>query len=198
MTRLLMTQSLLSAWQWAILRNNPDELLRALRRERTPPTRAMLDGRQFENMVWACACGSPPAEGHKWRRGILETARAVQGAAWQVKLYRDVTVLGVPFLFYGIADFIRAGTIYDTKFSASYGAGGRIQKYLDSPQAPMYFALLPEARSFTYLISDGAYLYREHYEPSDFPPIEETVRRFLDYIDRMGLSDIYIDHWKAK
>ena len=89
---------------------------------------------------------------------------------------------------------MKAGVIYDTKFSRTYHLG----KYLDSPQHPMYFYLCPEVQRFEYIISDGNYIYREAYSPEDTVPIENTVRQFMRWMDKTSLVDLYCQNWRSR
>lgn len=198
--KLLLTQSLLSSWQWSMVKGDDEDFWKSLRREPIPPNKAMLNGRQFEEIVQACANGYPPDESHKWYNGIVQSAAIVRGGAYQVKLYRDIEVDGVQFLLYGILDFLRAGTIYDTKFSSSYGGsnGNNANKYLGSPQTPMYLYLTPEAKKFTYVISDGKFVYTETYTRDEVPPLIQTIRVFMEYLDKRGMAATYCENWKAK
>ena len=192
--RFRITQTLLSAWQFAHkLDGSYEAFLRTLRREKSPPTAAMLDGVQFEGMINARLDGAPLDGEHKWAGVIEEVSNELSGAEKQVVLFRDVTVSGVPFLLHGVLDFLRAGIIYDTKLSKSYTAG----KYLTSPQHPMYFALVPEAYEFCYIISDGKYVYREKYTPKDVCPIERTIEHFMNFLERHNLVDLYCGKWGA-
>lgn len=196
--RYLITQSLLSAWLWQYKAFDPEaaqrDFMKTLRREPTKPNAAMLSGIQFENMVTAFLQGCPPEDGHKWETGIRLVAEEIQGAQLQVPAYRDTLVDGVPFLLYGRMDALLAGTIFDIKFSTTYEVG----KYLDSPQHPMYFACCPEARRFTYLISNGRELCRETYTPTETAPVETTIRQFMGYLEDMRLVDLYTQKWKAR
>ncbi len=193
--KYLITQSLLSAWGWIYKTDNGyADFLQTLYRKKTKPTRAMLDGQQFENMVTAACEGALPPVGHKWEKGILGVAEQVQGGAFQVKLSRDMKVFGMNFMLYGILDVLRGGTIYDIKFSKTYHYG----KYADSPQHPMYFALCPEAKRFAYIISNGKDVYREVYRPEDVTPIENEIAGFLAFLEMQGLTDIYFENWKSK
>ena len=56
--KFLLTQSLLSSWQYAIKGGGMDEFLSTLRREKKPQSKAMLDGIRFENMVHAVSEGA--------------------------------------------------------------------------------------------------------------------------------------------
>ena len=49
--KFLLTQSLLSSWQYALKGSSFDEFLYTLRREKKPQSKAMLDGIRFENCL---------------------------------------------------------------------------------------------------------------------------------------------------
>lgn len=190
-----ITQSLLSAWLYVYkLDNGYEKFLKTLRREKEPPTKAMLDGQHFEGMVNAMLDGYAPDADHKWAEQVGKCAEILAGSQKQVVLFRDITVDGVPFLLHGVLDFLRCGVIFDTKFSKTYALG----KYLDSPQHPMYFALVPEAFEFQYLICDGKYVYEEKYRPEDVRPIEYFIRDFMRFLERFDLVDLYAEKWSMK
>lgn len=193
--KFLITQSLLGAWGWLYkLDDGYADFMKTLRREPVPPNNAMLDGRQFENMVTAYCEGNSPKDGHKWEAGIRGVGDLVCDGAFQVKLSKGVVIDNIEFVLYGILDVLKCGVIWDIKFSKTYHVG----KYLDSPQHPMYFALCPEAREFTYIISNGRDVCRERYFPADTPPIEEEIRRFMQFLDRYDLVDTYCENWRSK
>ena len=192
--KFLLTQSLLSSWQYALKGGEWDEFLSTLRREKKPQSKAILDGIRFENMVHAVSEGAEIGPEQEWYRPVVEICEIISQGQYQVKASRPLVVDGVEFVCYGILDFLKAGVIYDTKFSKTY----RIGKYLDSPQHPMYFYLCPEVRRFVYIISDGSYVYREAYLPEDTDPIEKTVRQFMSWLDRTNLVDLYCQNWRSK
>lgn len=196
--RFLITQSLLSAWQYLYKAYDPEtaakDFLRVLNRKPTRPNQAMLDGIQFENMVTAYCENNEPPENHKWRNGIVKVGNIVQGSQFQVAVYRDALIDGIPFLLYGRLDGLKAGIIYDIKFSRTYEPG----KYLDSPQHPMYFACVPEAKRFDYVIFTGKDVCMESYRPQDTEPIERTIHHFIRYLEVTGLDKIYIEKWRTK
>lgn len=196
--KLLITQSLLSSWQYQYQAFDPEsaheDFLRVLRREKSKPTQAILDGIQFENMVTACCEGSPPPEGHKWGEAVRAIADRLQGSQFQVVAQRSAMVAGVPFLLYGRLDALKAGVIYDIKFSRSYQVG----KYLDSPQHPMYFAQVPEAQRFEYLVFTGSDVCVEGYDREDAPEIFPTIRNFINYLETSKLDKIYCQKWETR
>lgn len=193
----LLTQSLISSWQYCLSSGNMDEFITTLKRIKTPQNEAMLNGIKFESMVQAACEGNLPRIDHEWYSVIVDTAEIVKGSAYQVKLDREIEVDGMRFVVYGIADFVKCGTILDTKFSAKYGSNGDVNKYFDSPQSPFYFYCLPEAKEFIYVISDGKYVYREHYTPEEVPTAEQVIRPFMRWLDKLKLMDVYKDKWKS-
>jgi hypothetical protein len=197
MSRLLLTQSILSDFEWVFRKDDGcADFLRTLRREQKPQTSAMLDGIEFENAVMTIAHDQAVDGSHvdSWIACADEVARECYWGQFQVRLSRELIVDDVTFLCYGVLDCLRAGEIIDIKFSKTYSAG----KYIDSPQHPMYFYLCPEARQFVYLVSDGEYVYREMYTPDITEPIELLVRQFMRWMKQRGLWDEYTALWAAK
>lgn len=196
--KLLITQSLLGAWLYQYQTFDQEsahkDFLRVLRREKSKPTQAILDGIQFENMVKACCEGSSPPEGHKWGQAVQAIADRVQGAQFQVVAQRTAVVEDIPFLLYGRLDALKAGVIYDIKFSRGYQVG----KYLDSPQHPMYFALVPEAQRFEYLVFTGSDVCVEKYDREVAPDIRSTIQDFMKYLEASKLDKIYCQKWETR
>ena len=194
-TRYLITQSLLSAWRWGLaLDDGYEDFLKALRREPIQQTRAMLDGIRFENVLNSALKGAEIEPSHEWYAPISELYWTLRGAQQQAAISKDITVQGVGFVLYGRLDYLKAGVVYDAKYSKTYHVG----KYIDSPQHPMYLALVPEAREFQYKICDGKYVYTETYHPDEVDPIERTISHCMDFLDKMKLVDIYCDAWRSK
>ena len=153
----------------------------------------MLDGIAFENVLNSVLRGEHIPEDHEWYKVITEMARELDGSQQQVTLFRDITVSGQPFLLHGVLDYLRAGIIYDCKFSKRY----ELNKYLTSPQTPMYLELVPEARLFEYIISDGKWVYREKYPREIVPSIRDTINQFYKYLLQHNLWEIYEQHWRV-
>lgn len=192
--KLRVTQSLLSAWLYVFKKDDGyEDFLRALNREKKQPTQAMLDGIQYENCLNSILNGEPLPMDHKWHDPLLEMAVELQGSQQQVVLFKDTVVDGQPILLHGVLDYLRAGKIYDCKFSKNY----YLNKYLDSPQTAMYLSLVPSAFDFTYIISDGKYVYREKYPREIVPPIEPTIKYFLDYLKQHDLYKIFEEKWRV-
>lgn len=202
MTRYLMTHFLLNSWMYSIKENPYEdatterdsyaEFLTTLRREPTPVSEAMQKGIDFEDMVTAYLRGERKLA-HSWFSAVAKVATIVQGGLQQYKAKREITVQGIPLLLYGRLDFLKAGVIYDTKFSGSYDVG----KYIDNTQHPMYFELVPEAKAFTYLVSNGEWVWPETYGREDTPSIVPVISDFFNWLRIQGLMNLYLEKWAA-
>lgn len=193
-SKVRITQSLLSAWEWSFKTDDGwDDFIAALNREKKQPTQAMLDGIRFENCLNNVLKGEPIYQDNEWYNVLVEMSCELQGAQQQVSLFQDCEVDGQPFLLHGVLDYLREGHIWDCKFSKTY----HLNKYLSSPQTPMYLSLVPEARDFTYIISDGKYVYREKYPRDIVPPIEPTIYNFMQYLKKHGLWEVYCEKWRV-
>lgn len=193
-SKLRLTQSLLSAWEWSFKREGGyEDFLAALSREPKQPTQAMLDGIRFENCLNSVLKGETIPADHEWHSVISEMAEELHDSQQQVTLFREIEVDGQTILLHGVLDYLREGHIWDCKFSKSY----HLNKYLDSPQHPMYLALVPEAFDFTYIVSDGKYVYREKYPREIVPDIVPTIRQFLRYLKQFDLYKIYQEKWRV-
>ena len=199
-----MTQSLLNSWLWT-MKENPyetaddapkmsklDEFMLTLNRDPIPTNEAMQNGIDFENLVVKAATGAPDYD-HKWGAASLAAAEVVTGALFQFKASKEVDVQGMTLLLYGKFDALKAGVIYDIKFSKSYESG----KFIDSIQHPMYMELCPEAESFVYLISNGSNVYKETYRRDETESILPTIKQFLTWLDTRSMIDLYKEKWLA-
>lgn len=202
-----MTQSLLNSWSFLQRADDTyadsalEGFLKALRREKDPPTQAILDGRYFEELVNDIVAGrstQPPAHRRmtqdvltRWGKAAARVAASCAGGQPQVPMTGEMTVDGMDLVLYGIADYVKAGTIIDIKKTSRYEYG----KFQGSPQHSMYFQLLPGAGKFTYIVFDGTDLYRETCRRCDTEPVEDIIRRFFRWLNETGLMDEYKAHW---
>ena len=209
--RYLLTQSLLSAYAYMFdcYEGGEDdakaEFEQTLLRIKSPPTEAMQNGIDFENIVYGLVTGDIRQlpcgliEAHKWYPGAKAIADRLMGAQLQVRASRPIVIDGTQYLIYGVLDGLKAGVIYDVKFkNKSFGKLDLAGGYLESPQHPFYFHIVPEAYEFQYLVSDGEDLYTEIYHPDECPTAEKIIRPFLSYLESEKLMDVYRQHWKAK
>lgn len=192
-----ITHSLLESWRRATdadAAGTTEDFIQTLRRVPKPQTDAMLRGIKFENEITDIVVHGGRVSKGVEDKVILSFARKVAGSTPQVRAEKKVIVRNKPLYLVGVADFVRAGIIYDTKRVSRYEYG----KYIDSTQHPMYFELFPEARRFDYLIYDGQYAYTETYRPDECRPIIETIGEFLDYLQDTCLMPTYEQYWEER
>jgi hypothetical protein len=198
----MVTHSLLSSWLYA-MKDNPyedmtserdyfQEFLTVLKREPTETTKAMQNGIEFEDLVTAILNGDAD-ESHSWFDAAFRVAAKVVGGMAQFRAKAEMEIDGIRVLLYGRLDWLRAGVIYDTKFSQSYDRG----KYFDSTQHPMYFALIPEATEFVYIVSNGTEVWTETYRRDEAADIREIISCFFSWLKDNGLFEIYKEKWVA-
>ena len=72
-----------------------------------------------------------------------------------------------------------------------YDAG----KFFSSTQHPTYFELIPEARQFTYLASNGSAVWPETYRREEAPSIFPVISDFLDWLRATDLMQVYQEKW---
>lgn len=203
MDRYLMTHSLLSSWLYAI-KENPfedatsekdpmGEFMLTLRREPTPTNEAMMKGIAFEDLVTAIVNGEHDTQ-NNWYNAAAKVAGIVGGGILQFRARKEIQVGGLTLVLYGRLDALKAGGVYDIKFSSRYERG----KYFDSTQHPVYLELVPEAQHFTYLVSNGSEVWTEQYRREETPSIYPIISDFLDWLSVQGLLDLYREKWIAK
>lgn len=176
-----------------------NDFLKTLNRKPIEQNEAMANGCEFENEVYKEACGMVRAPHPKWENGIKRVATLIKGAQTQVKAYNELTIGGTDLLVYGVLDALKAGVIFDVKFSnKSFGSAELAGKYLDCSQHPTYFYIVPEAQRFVYLVSDGEDLYTETYTPHNSRPFAEIAKEFLDSLELMNLLETYKEKWASK
>lgn len=193
-SKVRVTQTLLTSWEYSFKTDDGYEsFLKTLNREKTPPTKAMLDGIRYENVLNNVLKGETITPDHEWYAPITEMAEELQGAQQQVTLFEEIQVDGQTTLLHGVLDYLRAGEIWDCKFSKTY----HLNKYLNSPQLMMYLSLVPEARRMTFIVSDGKYVYRERYPRDIVEPIDLTIKYFYEYLKRYDLWTTFIEKWSV-
>lgn len=206
MSRYLITHSLLSSWMYAIKddpfedatteRDPYAEFLNALNRLPSPPNEAMQNGIDFEDLVTVTANHGSIPYGYgeeKWYDAAAKVANIVRGGQFQLKARKVVYVAGTEFVLFGKLDVLKAGSIYDIKFSKSYDRG----KFFSSTQHPMYLELVPEAQDFTYLVSNGVDVWTESYTREETRSIFPVIADFTGWLKSQGLFQIYAEKWSA-
>lgn len=222
MTRYLMTHSLLSSWLYA-MKDSPyedatterdpyDEFMKTLRREPTETTKAMQNGIDFEKLVTQIIHGEKsdvkhvitqdgqqklldarPLTENPWYDAANQIADIIRGAQLQYRARKVIEVRGIPLVLYGRLDALKAGVVYDIKFSSAYERG----KYFDSTQHPTYLELIPEANEFMYLVSNGSSVWCETYRRDETSSIFPVIYDFFDWLQAYDLMDLYKKWWPA-
>ena len=194
--KVRVTKSLLDSWLYSYRKEDGyEDFLRTLNREKTPPTQAMLDGTAYENMLNNVLNGEPIYMENEFYDVLIEMAYELQGSQQQVVLFKDVDINGQPTLLHGVLDYLRAGQIWDCKFSKTYHLNKYLWEY--TTQTGMYLALVPEAFDFTYIITDGKYVYRERYPRDIVPPVEYQINQFYKFLKAHGLWGIFKEKWSV-
>lgn len=196
-SKVRITKTLLDSWLWSFKRDDGwEDFLSTLNRERKPPTKAMLDGTRFENCLNSVLDGEKIPQDHEWYAPVTEMSMELWGCSQQVVLFQECVVDGQMFLLHGVLDYLRAGRIWDCKFTKNY----HLNKYFwdGTAQTSMYFALVPEALDFTYIISDGKWVYRERYTREIVPPIENYIKNFMKFLKQHGLWEVYAEIWSVQ
>lgn len=197
-----ITHSLLGAWDYATGEYATDDSLEefkhTLRREPHKQSAAAAQGQEFEdNVTFYAKHGQflqPTATYTRAEQLAIKTfGDKLRGAVPQIKTSKVIRIMEMDFKLVGVADFVKAGVIYDTKRVQRYEYG----KYFKSTQHPMYFELFPEARQFTYLIFNGQDALEETYQRRDAEPIELAIRRFIRDMRSFGELDTYKKYWEV-
>lgn len=197
MKKIRITKTLLDSWFWSFRKDDGyDEFLLTLNRQKTPVTEAQLDGLRYENCLNSVLNGETIPEDHEWYKPVTEMAKELRGSQQQVVLFRDTEVGDQQILLHGVLDYLRAGCIWDCKFTKRYHLNKYFWEY--TTQTAMYLALVPEAFDFTYIISDGKWVYRERYPREIVPPIEPTIKNFMTFCDQHDLRKILEEKWSVR
>ncbi|MDU4960171.1 MAG: hypothetical protein E6X17_05870 [Sporomusaceae bacterium] len=197
--RWLMTHSLLSSWLYQFdayedyAEKAKADFLAVLRREPREASEAMQRGNEFEQLVYdVCDCKADSS--HQWYDAAAYIADSVRGGQRQLVAMKTVTIDGMDLLLYGRIDCLKAGTVYDIKYTGSYAVG----KYIASTQHPMYLELIPEASRFIYAVSNGRNAYLETYRRDEVKPIQPLIQDFLTYLRGNGLLEVYREMWRSR
>ncbi len=98
-------------------------------------------------------------------------------------------------MLYGRLDCLKAGVIYDYKFSSRYEVG----KFYNNFQTSMYLELVPEAYKMSYIITKTDKfnvddIYVEEYRREEARPIKLDIDLFMKWIVDNGYS---MEKWIA-
>jgi hypothetical protein len=198
--KYLLTQSLLSSWQYSMRQGDLNEFVAALCRKPSEENDAKRKGIEWESLVtFAMDHDENPGMADRVWKCARTGAGEIEGASLQVSISKTVKIDDMEFVLNGKLDALLAGEIIDIKYREGYAKWPyKNNQYLESPQAPMYFALCPEATTFRYRIFDGNDLYKEEYARDDVEPIESIIRGFIRWLKAVGMMKTYLENWRAE
>lgn len=181
----LITPSLINSINYYIQNNLETNLLSKiisiLKREAQPITEQISAGISYEDSTY---------------KGCTNASKYVEGGAYQIAKKKFIEVDGVSYLIYGRIDFLKAGTIYDVKYTSSYTR----PKYYHNTQTSIYLYLFDSAIRFTYLIADGYEntIYQETYYRDEVPSVYSIVKDFISLLKKLNLYNLYLENWRTK
>ena len=189
--KYLITPSLLNAWKYAIsLENeygNLDDFIKTLSKEKFEESDAIITGYQYEDFM-------------------IENYEPTKNGCYQVKLSKNITTRTGNYVLYGRLDCLKAGKIYDYKYTGSYDVG----KFFDSYQHLVYFEICPEADEFEYLVCnnfkkdkenelDNLNIYHEIYKRDEMTlEINDEIDAFISWLKTNNLLDLFHEKWESQ
>lgn len=195
MKNVTISASLLNSWAyiWQASEEYQEEALASLKnylyRIKTPPSWQMTRGIDFEDLAIA---GQVPT-----------FSPIIAGGQYQVYAEKVYKIAGLNVKLRGYVDVVKAGQIYDLKRTTRY----EFPKYIDSYQHWCYFALIPEAYKFTYLVGSGYskapydntvnFHYEEYYNDGQADArVIQAINQFITWLKMMNLYEVYINNFQ--
>lgn len=190
MSKYLITPSLLNSWKYAISLENEygslEDFKKVLSREQFETNEAIELGFKFEDFM-------------------IKNYEPTKNGCYQVKLSKNITTNTGEYVLYGRLDCLKAGTIFDYKYTGSYDVG----KFYGSYQTLIYFELCEEANEFEYLICNNykegkmlqeLNLYKESYSRDSIKDIDlkQEIDNFMSWLKTNELYDLYCEKWESK
>ena len=186
MSKYLITPSLLNSWKYAISQDNDygnlEDFKKVLSREPMESNEAIELGFQYEEFM-------------------IENYEQTKHGCYQVKLSKNVTTNTGNYVLYGRLDCLKAGKIYDYKYTRSYDVG----KFYDNYQTPIYLELEPNAREMEYLVCNNyregkaleeLNIYHEVYRRDEIHiDIKQEIDNFISWLEANKLLDLYHEKW---
>ena len=187
--KYLITPTLLNSWKYAISNENDygnlEDFIKVLSKEPMVESEAIRTGYQFEDYM-------------------VNNYEPTKNGCYQVKGYKDVHAKTGTYLLYGRMDCVKAGKIYDYKYTGSYDVG----KFVNSYQTSVYFELVPEAYEFEYIICNNykegktledLNIYHEIYKREEIKiNICDEIDNFISWLKVNHLLELYQDKWLCK
>lgn len=179
--------------EWA--QNAKDSFLGLLRKEEFKPTPAIQAGVLFEKNCVDYARGFRPDLLDEYWGCVAEIGDELIGAAFQVKVQKEVTVGEHTFLLFGYVDALKGPIASDIKFTGTY----EFPKFKDTAQHHIYLECLETVPIFRYLISDGRKVYQEQYTKKDCRQVAEMISEFLYRLKNWDEAlELFDKNWRAR
>jgi len=184
-----ITASLLNSWENIFNCDVDDEIsardffIKTLKRERFYPSLELLRTvdfiKQCEQMNYA------------------PISYIIKDGQFKVRVGKDYIIDDVNVRVLGYLDVLKQGSIYDIKRVTEYN----LQDYFKDYKHHIYFALVPDATEFEYLIADGynddeITLYTEKYYRENAKNIEMIIKVFFSWLEDVNLFDTYKKYWQ--
>jgi hypothetical protein len=133
-------------------------------------------------------------KGYEFEEWAVNHLPYLQGGQYQVKLSKQYG----DYLLYGIVDVLKAGIVYDLKYTSRYDVG----KYRGNTQTVMYLTLVPEAHKMIYVASNdekgNGVIWQEEYSRDEIEPLDALLYNFRNWLEATKLWNVYIDLWRAR
>lgn len=186
--KYLITPSLLNSWKYAIsLENeygNLEDFKKVLSKEPMEEKEAIITGYKYEEFM-------------------IKNYEPTKNGCYQVKLSKIIETNTGKYVLYGRLDCLKAGKIFDYKYTGSYDVG----KFFNNYQTLVYFELCPEAKEFEYLICNNysdkktleeLNIYHEVYQREDIKNnIKIEIDDFISWLKENNLYELYCQKWES-
>lgn len=189
MKKYLITPSLLNSWKYAVSLDNEygnlEDFIKVLSRQPMESNESIELGFKYEDFM-------------------INNYEPTKRGCYQVKLSKIITTKTGNYVLYGRLDCLKAGKIYDYKYTESYDVG----KFYGNYQTPIYFELTPEATEFEYIICNNykegktleeLNIYHEIYKREENKTnLEQEIDNFINWLRTNNLLKMYHELWESK
>lgn len=188
MKKYLITPSLLNSWRYVISDENDygnlEDFMKVLSKQPMEESEAIKLGYQYEDFM-------------------IENYEPTKNGCYQVKLSKDIITKTGIYVLYGRLDCLKAGKIYDYKYTGSYDVG----KFFGNYQTPIYLALAPEADEMEYLVCNNykegktmeeLNIYHEVYNRNEARvDLSYEIDCFIYWLKANNLYQLFCDKWES-
>lgn len=187
--KYLITPTLLNSWKYAISPENDfgnlADFYKTLTKQPMEVTEAIQNGFDYEDYM-------------------IQNYEPTKDGCYQVKLYKDIKTKTGNYLLYGRLDCLKAGKIYDYKYTGSYDVG----KFYDNYQTPIYLLLAEDAYEMEYIICNNykkgkeleeLNIYHEIYRKDEVKTnIADEIDDFINWLKVNNLYETFCEYWESR